>query len=72
MPGVLKIVIGIAFIAGGLSGKLVLIGTQSGLAVAGAALVIWGVVRIAGQPRLKWVLERGVTPRAPQESLNAP
>jgi hypothetical protein len=48
--GVLNIVIGIAFIAGGLSGKLVLIGTQSGLAlaVAGVGLVIWGVVRIAG------------------------
>jgi hypothetical protein len=43
-----NIIIGIAFIVGGLSGKLALRGTQSGeaLAVLGAVLVIWGGVQI--------------------------
>jgi hypothetical protein len=42
-----NIVIGIVFIVGGLSGKLALIGTQSGTALAavGAALVTWGLVQ---------------------------
>jgi hypothetical protein len=50
MRGVFNIVIGVVFIAGGLSGRLALIGTNSGpaLAVVGAGLVIWGIVRIAG------------------------
>jgi membrane-bound ClpP family serine protease len=38
-----KIIIGIIMVVGGLSGKLVLVGTQSGvaLAVLGAALIVW-------------------------------
>lgn len=42
-----NIVIGIVFIVGGLSGKLALIGTDSGpaLAVVGAGLLIWGIVQ---------------------------
>ena len=43
-----NIIIGIIFIAGGLSGKLALRGTQSGplLAAIGAGLVIWGIVQL--------------------------
>lgn len=42
-----NIVIGLVFIVGGLSGKLALIGTNSGeaLAAVGAGLLIWGVVQ---------------------------
>jgi hypothetical protein len=45
---VVKIIFGIVFILGGLSGKLVLIGTQSGgaLAIAGVGLIIWGVIQM--------------------------
>lgn len=53
-----SIIIGIIFIVGGLSGKLSLIGTNSGMALAavGAALVGWGIVKMvrarkAQQPR---------------------
>jgi len=44
-----NIIIGIVFIAGGLSGKLALIGTDSGpaLAALGAGLLIWGIVQMA-------------------------
>ena len=43
-----NIFIGIVFIVGGLSGKLALIGTDSGpaLAALGAGLLIWGVVQM--------------------------
>lgn len=43
-----NIILGIIFIIGGLSGKLVLIGTQSGaaLAVVGVVMVLWGVFRL--------------------------
>lgn len=43
-----NILIGIVFIVGGLSGKLALIGTNSGeaLAALGAGLLIWGVVQM--------------------------
>ena len=43
-----NIIIGIVFIVGGLSGKLALRGTESGvaLAVLGGVLVIWGGVQI--------------------------
>ena len=43
-----NIIIGIVFIVGGLSGKLALIGTNSGeaLAALGAGLLIWGVVQL--------------------------
>ena len=45
----IKIILGVVFIIGGLSGKLVLIGTNSGvaLAVVGVGMVIWGIARIA-------------------------
>ena len=44
-----NIIIGLVFIVGGLSGKLALIGTDSGpaLAALGAGLLIWGVVQMA-------------------------
>jgi len=47
----ISIIIGIVMIIGGLSGKLVLIGTNSGvaLAVLGVVLVIWGIVKIVRQ-----------------------
>jgi hypothetical protein len=42
------IIIGIVFIIGGLSGKLALIGTNNGpaLAALGAGLVVWGIVKM--------------------------
>jgi hypothetical protein len=48
-----SIIIGIIMIIGGLSGKLVLIGTNSGvaLAVLGAALVVWGIIKMVRQSR---------------------
>ena len=44
----IKIILGIGMIVGGLSGKLVLRGTDSSVALAGfgAVLVIWGIVRM--------------------------
>ena len=46
-----KIIMGVIFIIGGLSGKLVLIGTNSGVALAvfGVVLIIWGVARMASR-----------------------
>lgn len=48
MRGVISIIIGIVFIIGGLTGKLVLIGTHSGpaLAVVGGLLIALGVFRV--------------------------
>ena len=48
MPGILNIVIGLVFIVGGLSGRLVLLGTGSGaaLAVLGVVLVGLGSYRL--------------------------
>lgn len=48
-----SIIIGIIMIIGGLSGKLVFIGTNSGglLAVFGAVLVVWGVIKMVRQSR---------------------
>lgn len=48
MRGIGNIVIGIIFILGGLSGKLALIGTNSGgaLAVVGGILIAIGIVRL--------------------------
>ena len=45
-----NIIIGIIMIIGGLSGKLVLIGTESGVALAalGAGLALFGVFRMVG------------------------
>lgn len=49
MRGVLNIIIGGIFVVGGLTGKLALIGTNSGWALAalGAILIVVGLVRIA-------------------------
>jgi len=49
MRGIGNIIIGIVFIIGGLSGQLVLIGTNSGelLAVVGGGLIVWGVIKMA-------------------------
>ena len=48
MRGVISIIIGLALIVGGLSGKLVLVGTHSGvaLAVVGGVVAAIGVVRV--------------------------
>ncbi len=48
MRGIVSIVIGLVFIVGGLSGRLALIGTHSGigLAVVGAVIAGIGVVRV--------------------------
>ena len=47
----IKIIIGLVMVIGGLSGKLVLVGTQSGVALAGlgAVLIVWGIVRMVRQ-----------------------
>ncbi len=44
-----NIIIGLVFVVGGLSGKLALRGTGSGvaLAVVGGVLLIWGVVQVS-------------------------
>src|SRR5207237_639208 len=49
MRGVGNIIVGIVFIIGGLSGQLVLIGTNSGglLAAAGVGLIIWGIIKMS-------------------------
>jgi hypothetical protein len=46
-----KIIFGIIFIVGGLSGKLALIGTNSGvaLAVVGAVYLVWGIAQMMSQ-----------------------
>jgi hypothetical protein len=43
-----KIIIGLIMVVGGLSGKLVLIGTNSGaaLAVLGGVLIVWGMMKM--------------------------
>jgi len=48
MRGVINIIIGIIFIIGGLSGRLTLIGTHNGpaLAVVGVILVAFGIYRM--------------------------
>ena len=48
MRGVLNMILGAVFVIGGLSGKLVLIGTSSGpaLAAIGAILIVVGLVRL--------------------------
>jgi hypothetical protein len=49
----IKIIIGLVMVIGGLSGKLVLLGTDSGtaLAVLWAVLIVWGIIRMVGQRR---------------------
>jgi hypothetical protein len=49
MRGIISIVIGIGMIAGGLTGKWVLVGTQSGAALAGVGVL----VVLVGFARLK-------------------
>ena len=48
MRGFVNIIFGVIFIVGGLTGKLALIGTHSGpaLAVVGVGLIIWGGYRM--------------------------
>jgi hypothetical protein len=48
MRGIISIVVGLILIIGGLTGKLVLIGTESGVALAavGAVVAGIGVVRV--------------------------
>ncbi len=48
MRGIINIVIGVVFIAGGLSGNMSLRGTQSGgaLAVVGGLLIVYGIFRL--------------------------
>ena len=43
-----NLIFGMIFIAGGLSGKLVLMGTESSgaLTAVGAGLVIWGLIQM--------------------------
>ncbi len=50
-----KIIIGLVMIVGGLTGKLVLIGTNSGVALAGlgAVLIAWGVFNLVKARQLK-------------------
>lgn len=49
MRGIGNIILGVVFIIGGLSGQLVLIGTNSGvlLALVGVGLVVFGVIKMA-------------------------
>ena len=43
-----NILFGIAFIIGGLSGELVLVGTESSgaLTLVGAGMLVWGIVQL--------------------------
>ncbi len=43
MRGIINIIIGLVFIVGGLSGRLALIGTQSGIALAVVGLLLVGL-----------------------------
>jgi hypothetical protein len=47
----IKIIIGLVMVIGGLSGKLVLVGTDSGVAlsVLGGALIVWGIAKMVRQ-----------------------
>ena len=47
----IKIIIGLVMVIGGLSGNLVLIGTSSGgaLAVLGGVLIAWGIAKMVRQ-----------------------
>jgi hypothetical protein len=49
MRGIISIIIGAVFIVGGLTGKLVLIGTHNGpaLAVVGGVIILLGIARMA-------------------------
>lgn len=47
----IKIIIGLVMVIGGLSGNLVLVGTSSGgaLAVLGGVLIAWGIAKMVRQ-----------------------
>jgi hypothetical protein len=49
MRGIISIVIGLVMIVGGLTGRLVLIGTHSGVALAGLGVlvILLGVLRLS-------------------------
>ncbi len=49
MRGLVNVIIGLVFIVGGLSGKLAMRGTQSGVALAaiGGVLLLLGIYRMA-------------------------
>jgi hypothetical protein len=49
MRGIISIIIGAIFIVAGLTGKMVLIGTHSGtaLAVVGGVIILLGIARVA-------------------------
>lgn len=49
MRGIINIVIGVVFIIGGLTGKMVFIGTQSGtaLVVVGGVIILLGIFRLS-------------------------
>lgn len=51
MRGIINIIIGVIFIIGGLTGKLALVGTHNGpaLAVVGVILILLGVFRVVRQ-----------------------
>jgi hypothetical protein len=53
MRGIISILIGVVFIIGGLSGRLVLLGTRSGvaLAVVGVLLLGLGIFRLLNRAR---------------------
>ena len=50
----IKIIIGIVMVGGGLSGKLVLVEIGSGvtLAVLGGVLIVWGIVKMVRQNKV--------------------
>ncbi|MDB6019635.1 MAG: hypothetical protein JWR19_4124 [Pedosphaera sp.] len=49
----ISIIIGIVMVVGGLSGRLVLLGTHSGgaLAVLGGVMIVWGIVKMTALRR---------------------
>jgi hypothetical protein len=51
MRGIINIVLGVVMVIGGLSGQLVMRGTESGvaLAVIGGALIVFGLFRLRNQ-----------------------
>jgi hypothetical protein len=58
-----NLIIGIVFIIGGLTGGMVMRGTESGLALAalGAVLCIWGVVQLTSAAKEKRQVARRIS-----------
>ena len=84
MRGIGNIIVGVIFIIGGLSGQLVLRGTNSSglLAVLGVGLIIWGVIKMSSgggatpaRPKMKiggqGVVNREAVVYAQMDSLSA-